>query len=128
MPKKPAPADNSIMRVGSVLAMAGGALTFLFNKWSMIEPVLMSPAGGVFWSLLLFVGGAGGYHYAVHAPMLQRMSDHEQKLESVISESDKKLEALNRRYTETFGKMQNLEGQMAALEGRKVRDIGGQSK
>ena len=112
MPEKPAPADNPLGRLAGVLAMIGGALAFLFNKWGMIEPVLMSPAGGVVWSIMLLVSGALGYHYAVHAPMLRR-----------LSVSEKKLDDLNKRYTQTFGQMQHLQGQMQALESRNVRDL-----
>lgn len=104
------PKDNTI--IGRVLLIAGsvGAMfVYMFNNWGIIEPALMSPVGGIGWSLFIFSAGATGYHFAVHAPVLARLKAAEAKLNRMSEERLADREELG-----------TLRGRMMELERRGV--------
>lgn len=103
------PMESILIRLGALGAAISAVMYFLFDNWGMIEPILMSPSGGVMWSMIVFLGGCTGYHMAVHAPLVSRFKTLEIKLDVEREE----------RLKET-AELGQLKGRIQALEEMKV--------
>ena len=105
----PEPQDRTIFgRLTFIAGLVGAVLIYMFNNWKVIEPVLMSPVGGIGWSVTSLLLGSAGYHFAVHAPVINRLSRAEAELSRMTAHRMRDVAELNL-----------LRGKMEALEARK---------
>lgn len=88
--------DRTIFgRLSLVTGAVGAVFIYLFNNWSTVEPVLMSPVGGIGWSVSSLLLGSALYHFAVHAPVLTRLAAAEEKLNRMTQERLRDVGELN---------------------------------
>jgi len=75
------PLESILVRLTALGTALSAALYFLFDNWGMLEPILMSPTGGIMAIISSFLGGATGYHICVYAPLVTRFQKLEVKFD-----------------------------------------------